>query len=125
MSSDEIIAGNLKLNWVSPPPKMFVEGKYYSDPPIQIGSMKYKFVKLEPGIHAGKHNHKGQNMQEWHQIISGTGWCVIYNNDGSIKERIRLEPGKFSPMLDSDSPDHEFINDDKEPMIYLAIERFF
>ncbi|MCK5474883.1 MAG: hypothetical protein KAI53_05755 [Candidatus Aenigmarchaeota archaeon] len=124
MVIDKITAGKLNFNWLTPPPKMFVKGKYYSDPPITVENMKYKFVKLEPGIHAGKHNHKDQNIQEWHQIISGIGWCVIYNDDGSIKEKIQLEPGKFSPMFDSDSLDHEFINDDKKPMIYLAIERF-
>lgn len=125
MFANEIKSGELKFNWVEPPPKMFVKGKYYSDPPIQVANTKYKFIKLGPGVHAGKHNHKGQNMEEWHYVILGTGWCVIYNEDNSVKEKILLEPGKFSPKFNSKSKDHEFINDGKEPMIYLGIERYF
>ena len=90
-----------------------------------MGNTRYKFVKLEPGVHAGRHNHKSQNMEEWHYIISGNGWCVTYKEDGSIMDRMRLEAGGFSPRLDSNFPYHEFINDGDGVMLYLAIERYF
>jgi len=119
MKANEIEAGDFEFEWGLPIPKMQQPGKTVSKPDIKVKNSTFRFVRFEPGTKGGRHNHKEENMEEWHYIISGTGWCIVY---GDKVEKTRLKPGMISPKFDSNSPDHEFIADD-EPLLFLAISR--
>lgn len=123
MKKTKITKSAHKLKWIETSPKKYVKGKYYGDETILVGDIKCKFLKLNPGVHTTRHNHKNQNMEEWHYIISGSGHAFSYNKAEKVIEKTKLTAGQFAPKRDSSSPDHEIINDGKEPLIIMGIER--
>jgi len=118
----KIKIGNKILKWLEPPPRFWTKGKFYSEL-IDSGKLKMKYVYFPPGFEGAIHSHKGQNMKECHFIISGSGkWEWYDKNRKKVIKSGKLEAGKFSPMFDDNTPDHQFISNPRKPLFFLAIE---
>lgn len=100
-------------------------GRFFQKEKIDLGGGLRQFiVVLAPGVESPVHNHAGQNMEETHMLLWGSGKFLIYEN-GVVKELI-LEKGKFHKIFTTPSyaPDHKYVAG-PEGSITIALEKHY
>jgi len=100
-------------------------GRYFQKEKIGLeNGMRQFYVILAPNAQSPIHNHIGENMDETHILIHGSGKFLIYDNEGNIKKELELKKGEFHPIFStpSESPNHRYIAGPKGS-ITLALER--
>jgi hypothetical protein len=102
-------------------------GRFFQRKKIELGSgIKQFYVILGPYAESPVHNHSGENMDETHLLLCGSGKFIIYNEHGEIAEEMKLELGKFHKKFSTaiSSPNHKYIAG-PEGSICLASEKYY
>lgn len=99
-------------------------GRFFQKEKIDLeNGMKQFYVILGPNIESPIHNHKGEEMDETHLLLYGSGKFIIY---GDNERELELEIGKFHPIFSTQTstPNHKYIAG-SEGSICLALERHY
>ncbi|MEE9525437.1 MAG: hypothetical protein V3V78_02405 [Candidatus Woesearchaeota archaeon] len=99
-------------------------GRFFQKDKIDLGNgLKQFYVILGPNVESPIHNHKGENMDEKHLLLYGSGKFIIYEAN---EKELELEKGVFHPIFSTQtySPDHKYIAG-KEGSICLVLERHY
>ena len=100
------------------------KGRFFQKEKIYLGKgLRQFYVILGPNVESPIHNHQGENMDEIHLLLYGSGKFVIY---GDIERVIELEIGKFHPIFSTQTstPNHKYIAG-SDGSICLALERHY
>jgi hypothetical protein len=99
-------------------------GRFFQKRKISLNDRSESFyVVLCPGVESPVHNHTGEELEETHVLLYGSGKFIIYNNEGSERELV-LEKRVFHPIFSTAfySPDHKYIAG-SDGSICIAFER--
>jgi hypothetical protein len=102
-------------------------GRYFQKEKTDIGNgCKMFFVVLGPNVESPVHNHAGQNMEETHLLLYGSGKFILYVDKNRPLKKFVLEEGKFHKPFStkSETPDHQYVAGSRGS-ITLAIESYF
>ena len=82
------------------------------------------FVVLEPNVESPVHNHKGQNMEETHLLLYGSGKFIVYDENNKPKREIVCEKGKLHEIFSTvtETPNHKYVAG-PEGSIAMAFEK--
>lgn len=100
------------------------KGRFFQKDKIDLGNrLKYFYVILGPNVESPIHNHKGENVDETHLLLYGSGKFVIYDD---TERELKLEIGKFHPIFSTINsfPNHKYVAG-SEGSIVLALERHY
>lgn len=95
------------------------KGRFFQKEKTEMGNLKFFYVILGPNVESPVHNHKGENMEEAHLLLYGSGKFIIYPEEKELK----LKKGKFHPIFSSKdhTPDHKYVAG-PEGSVCLALE---
>ncbi|MCC6447446.1 MAG: hypothetical protein IT215_02020 [Chitinophagaceae bacterium] len=100
-------------------------GRYFQKNKTLISDNEYQFyVVLGPNVESPIHNHVGQNMEETHKLLYGSGKFIIYRDNGKT-EQLELKLNEFHPIFSDmqNTPDHKYIAGPKGS-VTLALEKY-
>lgn len=104
------------------------EGRFFQKEKIDLGNgLRHFYVILCPNVESPIHNHQGENMDETHLLLYGSGKFVIYGGGSSGgQSELELEIGKFHPIFSTQTstPNHKYIAG-PNGSICLALERHY
>lgn len=106
----------------------FVEktpGRFFQEQKTDIGNGWYQFyVILGPNIESPIHNHNGQNMEETHMLLWGSGKFIIYSPQKETE--LILRKNEFHKIFSTKNitPDHKYVAG-QEGSVTLALEKHY
>jgi len=101
------------------------KGRYFQKEKINLGnSLKQFYVILAPNIESPIHTHKGQNIEETHLLLYGSGKFIIYDLHNNPEHEIVLFKGQFHKIFSAPefTPLHKYVAG-SEGSITLALEK--
>jgi len=90
------------------------------------GKIRFFYVVLLPGVESPIHNHAGENMDETHMLLHGSGRFYVYNQEGEMEQKINLRKGRFHGVFSTRefTPNHKYVAG-PEGSVTLALERYY
>jgi hypothetical protein len=104
--------------------RQVTQGRYFSERK-HCDNIAEFYVVLEPNVKGPVHNHAGQNIEETHVLLYGSGKFIIYRDGLPVRE-LPLEQGVPHEIFSTpkEAPDHQFVAG-PEGAVLMAFEKHY